>query len=327
MGGGVWQLTAGLAGFGVALGLPFGLFAIFPDLLKSLPKSGGWLDTVKKVLAFVEVALAFKFLSNADLVMHWGILKREVFIGIWLLLSLGLTAYLFGLIRLPHDVKGQKISVGRKMLAVVTLVFALYLIPGVIPTRIANLDLLSGFPPPLSYSIYEIDHAKNGTLEANVVNDYERAIQLSDSLNKPLLIDFTGWACVNCRKMEENVWNQPDVYNYIKENYVLVSLYVDDRKKLPVQERVTYITKDKNKKDLITLGDKWTTFEAENFGQVSQPFYVILSNKEELLNNPVGYTPDVNEYLAWLKCGKDSFTKGIEVSKDNDKPSSISLNN
>ena len=204
--------------------------------MKSLPKSGGWLDTVKKVLAFVEVALAFKFLSNADLVMHWGILKREVFIGIWLLLSLGLTAYLFGLIRLPHDVKGQKISVGRKMLAVVTLVFALYLIPGVIPTRIANLDLLSGFPPPLSYSIYEINNPKNGTLEANVVNDYERAIQLSDSLNKPLLIDFTGWACVNCRKMEENVWNQPDVYNYIKENYVLVSLYVDDRKKLPVRK-------------------------------------------------------------------------------------------
>jgi cytochrome c biogenesis protein CcdA/thioredoxin-related protein len=313
LGGGVWPLTFGLAGFGVALGLPFGVFAVFPDLLKSLPKSGGWLDTVKKVLAFVEVALAFKFLSNADLVMHWGILKREVFIGIWLLLCLGLAAYLFGLIRLPHDTKGQKISAGRKVLGALAFLFGLYLLPGMTASRITNLDILSGFPPPLSYSIYEKDNANNTTLEADVVNDYDRAIQLSDSLGRPLLIDFTGWACVNCRKMEENVWNQPEVSHYIKENYILVSLYVDDRKKLPVTERITYVTRDNNKKEIITLGDKWTTFEAENFGQVSQPFYVILSNKENLLNHPVGYTPDVKEYLAWLKCGKESFDKIAKV--------------
>ncbi|MFA6082866.1 protein-disulfide reductase DsbD family protein [Mucilaginibacter sp.] len=309
LGGGVWQLTAGLAGFGVALGLPFGLFAIFPDLLKSLPKSGGWLDTVKKVLAFVEVALALKFLSNADLVMHWGILKREVFIGIWLLISVGLSAYLFGLIRLPHDTKGQKISPVRKVLGVVALLFSLYLIPGVTPSRFISLDLLSGFPPPLSYSIYEKNNSDGKTLEANVINDYERAMVLSDSLNKPLLIDFTGWACVNCRKMEENVWNKPEIKDYIKENYILVSLYVDDRKKLPVLERLTYTTKDNNKKELITLGDKWATFESENFGQVSQPYYAVLNSNEKLLNAPIGYTPDATEYLSWLKCAKAAFDK------------------
>jgi thiol:disulfide interchange protein len=309
LGGGVWQLTAGLAGFGIALGLPFGLFAVFPDLLKSLPKSGGWLDTVKKVLAFVEVALALKFLSNADLVMHWGILKREVFIGVWLLISLGLTAYLFGWVRLPHDTKGQKIATGRKVLGVFTLLFSLYLIPGVTPSRIVSLDLLSGFPPPLSYSVYDKNNKDGKTLEADVINDYDRAIALSDSLHKPLLIDITGWACVNCRKMEENVWNKPEVRNYIKENYILVSLYVDDRKKLPVQDRVTYTTKDNNKKELITLGDKWATFESENFAQVSQPFYVTLNNKERLLNNPIGYTPSAGDYLQWLKCAKANFDK------------------
>lgn len=314
--GGVWPLTAGLAGFGAALGLPFGLFAIFPDMLKSLPKSGGWLDTVKKVLAFVEVALALKFLSNADLVMHWGILKREVFIGIWVLLSIGLAGYLFGLIRLPHDSKDQKISAGRKAFGVVALVFSVYLIPGVTPWRIISMDLLSGFPPPLSYSLYDRDHKEDRVLEANVVNDYDHAIQLSDSLHKPLLIDFTGWACVNCRKMEENVWNHPEVYEYIRQNYILVSLYVDDRKKLPIGERVAYVTKDRHTKDLITLGDKWTTFEAENFGQVSQPFYVILNNKEQLLNHPVGYTPEIKEYLNWLKCGKDTFDNNQLAAND-----------
>jgi cytochrome c biogenesis protein CcdA/thioredoxin-related protein len=318
LGGGVWPLTAGLAGFGAALGLPFGVFAVFPDLLKSLPRSGGWLDTVKKVLAFVEVALAFKFLSNADLVMHWGILKREVFIGIWLLLSLGLTAYLLGLIRFPHDTIGQKIGIGRKSLAVVTLAFSIYLVPGLTPWKVINMDMLSGFPPPMSYSIYDKDQKENNVLEANVINDYDRAIYLSDSLRKPLLIDFTGWACVNCRKMEENVWNQQEVYEYIRQNYILVSLYVDDRKKLPIEERVSYVTADNQSKDLVTLGDKWTTFEAENFGQVSQPFYVILNNAEQLVNNPVGYTPEVKDYLEWLECGKKAFDSNqLSMRHDN----------
>ena len=308
--GGAWQLTSGLAGFGVALALPFALFAMFPNWLASLPKSGGWLDTVKKVLAFVEVALAFKFLSNADLVMHWGILKREVFIGIWILTGLGLTLYLFGILRLPHDYKGMKISKGRKLTGVIALLFTLYLIPGITSTPYANLKLLSGFPPPLSYSIYGKENVHGKGLEPNVINDYEKALQMAkEQNNKPLLIDFTGWACVNCRKMEENVWTQPEVANYIKENFILVSLYVDDREKLPIEQRFTYTTADGKQKQLMTVGDKWATFQAENFNQVTQPLYVIMDTSERLLNHPVGYTPDAKKYLEWLTCGKEAAKK------------------
>jgi thiol:disulfide interchange protein DsbD len=307
--GGAWPLTAGLAGFGLALALPFALFAIFPNWLQSLPKSGGWLDTVKKVLAFAELALAFKFLSNADLVMHWGILKREVFIGIWILVSAGLTLYLFGILRLPHDYKGMKISSGRKVLGVIALLFTLYLVPGVTKSKYANLQLLSGFPPPFSYSIYGKENVHNKGLEANVVNDYGKALEMARAQHKPILIDFTGWACVNCRKMEENVWTQPEVYNYIKENFILVSLYVDDKENLPAEQRINnYKTKDGNSKDIISIGGKWATFQSENFNQTTQPLYVILDTYERLLNHPVGYTPDAREYLAWLQCGKEAFT-------------------
>lgn len=306
--GGAWQLTSGLAGFGLALALPFALFAIFPNWLQSLPKSGGWLDTVKKVLAFLELALAFKFLSNADLVMHWGLLKREVFIGVWILIGSGLTLYLFGVLRLPHDYKGMKISSGRKVAGTLALLFTLYLIPGVTQTKYANLQLLSGFPPPFSYSIYGKENVHGKGLEANVINDYAKALLMAKEQNKPLLIDFTGWACVNCRKMEENVWTQPEVYNYIKTNFILVSLYVDDRQKLPAEQRIlNYKTKDGSTRDLVTIGDKWATFQAENFNQTTQPLYVILDTNERLINNPVGYTPDAIEYRKWLQCGKDSF--------------------
>jgi thiol:disulfide interchange protein len=298
--GGAWQLTSGLAGFGLALSLPFAVFAVFPHLLKSLPKSGGWLDTVKKFLAFIELGLAFKFLSNADLVMHWGILKREVFIGIWIIISFALALYLFGFIRLPHDDKGMKISSGRKFAGVIVLAFFLYLLPGITNTKYANLQLLSGFPPPMNYSIFN-----KGSSE--IVNDYATALQLSKEQHKPLLINFTGWACVNCRKMEENVWSKPEVYNYIKQNFILVSLYVDDRKLLPAEQRFTYTTTAGVKKDILNEGDKWATFQSENFIQSTQPLYVILDNDEKLINNPVGYTPDVEEYLQWLQCGKNNF--------------------
>jgi len=305
-GGGAWQLTSGLAGFGLALALPFGLFAIFPGWLQTLPKSGGWLGTVKKVLAFAELALALKFLSNADLVMHWGILKREIFFAIWIIISAALTLYLFGIIRFSEDRKGMKIPMLRKVFAIITLCFTLYLIPGISNSKYANLKWVSGFPPPLSNSIYGKENVKGKGLEANVINDYKKALQLAKAQNKPLLIDFTGWACVNCRKMEENVWSQQDVFDYIKENFILVSLYVDDKERLPVEKRFTYNTKQ-GSKEIVTIGDQWATFETENFLKQSQPLYVVIDTSERLLTNPVGYTPDVQKYLDWLRCGKATF--------------------
>lgn len=300
---GAWPLTAGLAGFGVALALPFGLFAIFPHWLSSLPKSGGWLDVVKKVLAFLELGLALKFLSNADLVMHWGLLKREVFIGLWVIISIGLALYLFGVLRLPHDDRTQRPGLVRKLLGGLAILFVLYLLPGLTQSKYANLQLLSGFPPPLSYSIYGTGNVHNKGVEPDVLNDYAAALDSARKQNKPLLIDFTGWACVNCRKMEENVWTQPEVREFIEQNFVLVSLYVDDRQNLPVTERMKYTTKDGQEKTIKTIGDKWATFQAENFNQATQPLYVVLDTQEQLVTNPVGYTPDWKEYLEWLRCG------------------------
>ncbi|MFY7965102.1 MAG: protein-disulfide reductase DsbD family protein [Chitinophagaceae bacterium] len=306
--GGAWALTAGMAGFGVALGLPFALFAIFPNWLQSLPKSGGWLDTVKKVLAFVEVAMALKFLSNADLVEHWGLLKREVFIGLWLAVAIGLALYAFGILRLPHDYKGQKISTGRKIIGFVAIALAIYLVPGVTNSKYASLKLLSGFPPPFSYSVYGETNINNKGLEPDFINDYDKALALAKQQHKPLLIDCTGWACVNCRKMEENIWIEPSVYKFIKENFILVSLYVDDKAKLPVDKRImNYKTNDGNTKDIITIGDKYATFESENFNQVSQPLYAMVDNNEKLLAYPIGATFDAAKYLAWLQCGKKTF--------------------
>ncbi len=300
---GAWPLTAGMAGFGTALALPFALFAIFPNWLKSLPRSGGWLDTVKKVLAFLELGLAFKFLSNADLVEHWGLLKREVFIGLWILIALGMGAYLFGWLRLPHDYKGQKISVTRKVLGALSFIFALYMIPGLTNTPAANLKLLSGFPPPLSYSIYGESSAHGKGVEPDVKNDYEKALQLAKDTNKPLLIDFTGWACVNCRKMEEQVWTDPEIAALIRENYILVSLYVDDRQKLPAAERFTYQPRDGKEKEINTIGDMWATFQSENFTNSAQPLYAVISPQGKLVTNPVGYTPGIKKYKEWLECG------------------------
>jgi thiol:disulfide interchange protein len=324
---GPWALTMGMTGFGLALALPFALFAIFPNLLKSLPKSGNWLDTVRKVLAFVELALAFKFLSNADLVEHWGLLKREVFIALWILIALGLAFYLLGFFEKKKIVvtnlqnaarlrpQKPKLSRFRIALGVLILVFALYLIPGVTKSKYANLKLLSGFPPPLSYSIYGKNNVHGKGLEPAVVNDYDKALQLAREQNKPLLIDFTGWACVNCRKMEEQVWTKSKVQQVINENYILVSLYVDDRKKLPGEQQFKYKTTSGEEKEVRSLGDKWAGFQAENFNQVTQPLYVVLSPDEKLLNHPVGYTPSANDYEAWLKCGIEAFKKQTLAKK------------
>ncbi len=305
--GGAMQLSAGMGGFGLALALPFGLFALFPNWLNSLPKSGGWLNAVKVVLGFIELALAFKFLSNADLVEHWGILKREVFIAIWIIIGLGLVLYLFGKIRFPHDSPIKKLSVGRKTLGIITLAFVIYLIPGLTNTAYANLKLLSGFPPPLFYSIYEKE--SHGPLGLNAYTDFDAGVKAAKAQNKPIMIDFTGWACVNCRKMEEQVWSYPDIINVLKNDYILISLYVDDRKKLSKEEGFKFLKPDGRVKEIRTVGDKWATFQTINFQNNSQPYYVLVDSEMNLLNKTTAYTPDSGEYLDWLQTGLKNFKK------------------
>lgn len=301
--GGAMQLSFGMGGFGLGLALPFALFALFPGWLQSLPKSGGWLTTVKVVLGFLELALAVKFFSNADLVKQWGILKREVFIAIWIAIGVSIVFYLVGVIRFKNSSK-PRMTPWRVAFIILFTIISLYLIPGVTNTKYANLHLISGFPPPLSYSIY------NRKLNFEPLkNDYEMAFQLAKDQKKPLLIDFTGWACVNCRRMEENVWIDPDVERLMKENFVVVSLYVDERKKLPLTEQIEYTTKTGIKKSIVTVGDKWATFQSENFNAVSQPQYAILSTDEKALTKTKSYTPDADEFREWLEAGLDAFNK------------------
>jgi thiol:disulfide interchange protein len=299
--GGEWALTAGLAGFGVALGLPFALFALFPQWLARLPKSGGWMDTVKVVLGFIELALALKFFSNADLVMHLGLLKREVFFGIWILIGLATFAYLMGWFSFKKQYSKPVIGRGRKITAFIFLALALYLVPGVTNTQYANIGLVSGFPPPACYSIYT--HPVNCN---EPLHDYDEAVKLAKEKNMPIMIDFTGYACVNCRKMEENVWTK-QVVKAQMDKFILVSLYVDDKKELPVDKQFLYKTKDSTDKKIVTVGDKWATFESENFEAVSQPLYALVSAEGKLLVPPVGYTPNENEYAKWLECGYRAF--------------------
>ena len=299
---GAWPLTVGAAGFGLALGLPFALFALFPRWLQSIPRSGGWMTDVKVVLGFVELGLALKFLANADNVMQWNIFKREVLIALWVVIGLAIVLYLFGAIRISHSTKPKHFSLVRIMFIALFSVVTLYLIPGLTNTKWAKLSLISGFPPPLCYSMYE-----------NPVNcdkpllDYEQALQLAREKNKPVLIDFTGWACVNCRRMEENVWTDANVDKLMKEEFILVSLYVDERTKLPSGSRTLYTTRDGAEKSIITVGDKWTTFQLENFGATSQPQYAIISTDEKALVKTKFYTPDATEFAAWLQCGLDAF--------------------
>ena len=301
--GGAMQLTAGMGGFGLALALPFALFAMFPNWLQSLPKSGGWLTTVKVTLGFLELALAFKFLSNADLVKHWGLLKREIFIGIWIIIGALLSLYLFAKLKIGHDAIPQKISLGRKITATLIALFSIYLIPGVSNSSWANLKLISGFPPPLYYSVYQKE--SSCVLGLHCAKDYEEALAMAKIEHKPILLDFTGYACVNCRRMEENVWSDPEVYKLMKEKFIIVSMYVDDKKTLNPGNQFVYTTKKGTSKEINTIGDQWQTFQTENFVSNSQPLYAILNTDEILLNTPVGYT-DKSTYLKWLNCGLDA---------------------
>ncbi|NVK52472.1 MAG: thioredoxin family protein [Flavobacteriaceae bacterium] len=304
--GGATQLTAGMTGFGLALALPFALFALFPSWLNSLPKSGGWLNTTKVVLGFLELAFAFKFLSNADLVEHWGILKREIFVGLWIVIFAGLALYLFAKIKFPHDSPIKKLSFSRVSFGVLVVAFVIYLIPGVMKNPTWNLNLLSGFPPPQFYSVYEKD--TNCPLGLNCFKDFDEGLAYAKANNKPILLDFTGWACVNCRKMEETVWVENDIFTIINDDYVLISLYVDDRKELPKEDQFDFIKNNGKLKKIKTIGDKWATFQAINFKTASQPYYVLMSPDLEILHSAQQYT-DRDTYYKWLKEGLQKFKK------------------
>ncbi|MDH7444218.1 protein-disulfide reductase DsbD family protein [Aquimarina sp. 2201CG14-23] len=308
----------GMLGFSLAIALPFALFAMFPGWLNSLPKSGGWLNTVKVFLGFLELAFAFKFLSNADLVLQLGLLQREVFLAIWIAIFGTLGLYLLGKVKLPHDSPTEHISVGRLSMALLTLAFTVYLIPGLWG---APLKLISGFPPPSTYSESprgfggsgnEISNnelpegAKYG--EHNIISftDYEVGLAYAKKVNKPVLIDFTGYACVNCRKMEEYVWSEPEVLKILKKDIVLVSLYVDYKKELPESEQ--YVSKTTGKK-IKTVGNKWSDFQITRYKANAQPYYVLVDHKEANLIDPIGYTPDEVAYVKWLKRGLNNFPK------------------
>ncbi len=305
--GGATQLTAGMTGFGLALALPFALFALFPSWLTSLPKSGGWLNTTKVVLGFLELALAFKFLSNADLVAHWDFLKREVFIGIWIVIFIGLVLYLFGKLKFPHDSPIKKLSFSRISFGTFVIAFVIYISPGVLKNPTWNLSLLSGFPPPQFYSLYEQE--SDCPLGLDCYKDFDEGLAKAKKVNKPILLDFTGWACVNCRKMEENVWSEPDIYQLLKDDYILISLYVDDNKKLlPTDQQFDFLKQNGNLKKIRSAGDKWSTFQVINFKNASQPYYVLLSPDLEVLNSAQQYT-DRDTYYEWLKDGLESFNE------------------
>ncbi len=293
--GGKLNLVAGMTSFGLALALPFGLFALFPNMMKSLPKSGGWLNSVKVVLGFIELIFAVKFLSNADLVAHWGVLKREVFLGLWTVLGAGIFVYLTGLVRFPHDSPVKKFSLLRIIAVSLAFCFTIYSgygIPG------NDLHYFSGFPPPKFYSII-----KSKAAIEPIKNDYRAALEKAKAENKLVMIDFTGWACVNCRKMEENIWPDMEVMKRLTEKYVVVSLYVDDKHELPDSEQYVSEVPAFNGKKIRTVGNKFSEMQAKYFGANTQPYYVLISPDEKLLTNPRGYTPNAQEYASFLDCG------------------------
>ena len=311
----------GMFGFSLALALPFGLFAAFPGWMNSLPKSGGWLNTVKVFLGFLELALAFKFLSNADLVLQSGWLEREIFLSIWIAIFGTLAFYLFGKIQLPNDSPIERISVGRLSLGLVVLAFTIYLIPGIWG---APLKLISGFPPPMQYSEspYGVGYTKSsgggGSADATefpkgahlgpqdiiAFKDYETGVAYAKKVGKPILLDFTGFACVNCRKMEERVWSEPHILELLKNDIVLISLYVDDKRPLPDGE---VITSEISGKKLRYVGQKWSEFQILRYKANAQPFYVLMDHEENDLIEPVGYMPDIDQYYNWLQKGVGAF--------------------
>jgi len=298
-------LTFALGGFGLAWALVFGLLALFPQALQSLPKSGGWMNTVKVVLGFIELALALKFLSKADLVSKTFLLKRELFIVLWIIIAIGLVVYLFGKIRFPHDDKKPKISLGRRILGVFGIVFVVYLIQGLIPSEKPKLQMLSGILPPLNVSYFHDE--KDGILGLKPYHNYFEAIEAARKENKPVLIDFTGYGCENCRKMEEFVWSQDDILPILQNDLIIASVYVDDKEELPANEQIKIDMGEGQMKKIKTIGDKWSLFQQVNFNNNSQPHYVLVTPDQKVINIPVsGYMPK-EDFKKFLKCGIDFY--------------------
>ena len=296
--GGAIDLTYGMLGFGVALAVPFTLLAFFPNVINKLPKSGSWTNSIKVILGFVELALAFKFLSNVDLILEWGILKREIFIGIWVLLFL-----LCGLYLLRTSKKLSYILSSSFFIIV-----GIYMSSSLFSTK-TNLSLLSGLLPPEFYSLYQDDN--ECPLSLNCIKDFDEGKSESIENNKPILLDFTGWACANCRRVEENTWSEPKVYDMINNEFILISLYVDDRSDLNQDQIIILTDKNGNEKTLKKVGEKWSAFQTINFKNNSQPYYVLLSPNLEVLNKPIQYT-DTDTYQSWLSEGLENFKKNYK---------------
>lgn len=305
-------------GFSFALAIPFGLFAAFPAWLNSLPKSGGWMNSVKVLLGFAELALAFKFLSVADMTAHWGILRYELFMGLWVLVALGMSAYMFGWIRFPHDSPDRRVTPAVGLLGLGFAALGLYLGSGLLGSSRTgtynSLSLMSGLAPPAHYNFFkpvgEVDSKLAGQFESvtkcannfNCFHDYYEGVAYAKANNKPILLDFTGYGCVNCRKTEEHIWVKENVWKKINEDFVLVSLYVDDKQELDTMLR-SAVTNQR----IRTVGQVWTDFQVSNFKQNSQPLYVILSPDEQVLTAPRGYDPDPKGYNDFLECGLSTF--------------------
>lgn len=309
----------GMLGFSSALALPFMLFAMFPGWMNSLPKSGGWLNTVKVSLGFLELALAFKFLSNADLVVQAHLLEREVFLAIWIAIFGTWAMYLFGKLTLPHDSPLTHLSIGRLFMAIFVTIFTIYLIPGLWG---APLKIISGFPPPMTYSespngigssggnstaaIALPENAHSGPHGIIAFHDYEDGLAYAKKVGKPILLDFTGHACVNCRKMEDFVWSKPEILSILKDQIVLVSLYVDDKRELPKEEQ--YVSKETGK-EIVTIGNKWSDYQITRYKNNAQPYYIILDSDGNDITQQIGYTPNAEEYKKWLEEGISKFKK------------------
>jgi thiol:disulfide interchange protein len=327
--------AVGMLGFSVALALPFTLFALFPSALKSLPKSGGWLNNIKVVLGFLELAFALKFLSNVDLAYHWNWFDREIFLSLWIAIGLMMGLYLIGKIKFSHDSDSPYLSVPRTFFAIIVFAFVVYMIPGLWG---APLKSISAFLPPIATQDFDLSQSPGGNSSGGVTDtasvknrkyagnydriktrgldawyDYDQALQESKKIHKPIIIDFTGFNCVNCRKMESNVWSNPQVFGHLKNDFVLLQLVVDDKAALPANE---YFTSTYSGKQITTLGGKWSDLEASRFNSNSQPFYVLLDSDGNLLTDKSGATInpspadyDIANYNKFLESGIAAYKK------------------